>query len=164
MIRRRSFLQVAMVLPLVGATAQPAAAAPRAPFVEEGESVDSIIWHLWGERPTAPTGPLYVAKILPWDGVGYPIVLMRLGWREEDREYFDGYYDHEWSNLRRDVPDRLWRLASNRRRYPNVHSYVREQRFGELPRVMRARMKRNRRLGPDAFPMMAAPAPRRGAP
>lgn len=158
-ISKRSLLKALAALPFVAAV--PAWAAPRSPFVIEGEVVDSIIFHLWGERPRPPRGPLFVAEVLPWDGSGYPIVLMRCGWRVEDREYFDGFYDHEWSNLRRDVPDRFWHSAANRRRYPNVHSYVREQRFGEHPSVMRRRMARNQRLGPDAFPPLPDIEPRR---
>lgn len=156
---RRAIFKGLLALPFIAA---PVAAAPviRAPFLLKGEYVDSIISHLWGERPRPPVGALLVHEILPWDGTGYPIVLARCGWRYEDRQLFDGFYDHEWANLRREVPDRFWHSAANRRRYPNIHSYVREQRFGEHPRVMRRLMARNARLGPDAFPDFADVQPR----
>lgn len=147
-ITRREFIALSSATAAVVAGASPSFTAPevRSPYVETGESVDSIIWHLWDDpRNPAPFGPLFVNEVLPWDGNGYPIVLMRCGWRAEDREFFRGFYDFEWSNLRRDVPDRFWHDRGNVRRYPNVHSYVREQRFGEHPSVMRRRMSANLR-------------------
>lgn len=146
-MKRRDFLKSVAVLPIAAVLPTVAVAAPvRCPYVEVGESVSSIIWHLWDDpRNPAPTGPLFVGSIGDWDGVGYPIVLYSCGWHVEDRKHFYGFYDHEWSNLRRDVPDRFWHDRRNVRRYPNVHAYVREQRFGEHPRVMRKRMASNMR-------------------
>lgn len=141
-LTRRAFL----ALTGWSAVARPALACSiRDPFVVAGESVDSIIWHLWDDtRNPAPTGPLFVHEIHPWDGQGYPITLMRCGWRVDDRTFFKGFHDFEWSNLRRDVPDRFWRDPAKIQRYPNVHSYVREIRFGEHPDVMRKCMEFNR--------------------
>ncbi|MER9833380.1 hypothetical protein NKJ28_00185 [Mesorhizobium sp. M0145] len=154
-ISRRTFLGSALSLPLV--VGLPAAAAHvREPYVFVGESVNSIIWHLW-ERPTfAPTGPLFVHEVLPWDGQGYPIVLAAHGWFPVQTRLYDGWYDFEWSNLRRDVPDHFWRHHSTDE-YPNLHSYVREQRFGESPEIMRETMARNARLGAGVFPTRAEP-------
>lgn len=148
-ISRRAFLQG--IAALVGTTvAAPAFAVPRSPFVDEGEFVSSIVFHLW-DKPRAPCSiSMLVHQIQPWDGIGYPIVLARTGFRREDRELFDGWYDFEWSNFRRDVPDRFWAIPGHWDRYPNIHAFVREHRFGESPEVMRLTMERNRLVGPPA--------------
>lgn len=144
-LSRRAF--IGSIAALVGVSAAPAFIRGRAPFVVEEEFVSSIVWHMW-DKPLAPCSiSMLVAKILPWDGTGYPIILARTGWAIEDREHFEGWYDFEWSNLRRDVPVQFWSLPGARR-YPNVHAYVREQRFGEEPSVMAAMMDRNRIDGP----------------
>lgn len=145
MINRRDFLGTIAATPLLSL---PAPAAPiREPYVVVGEYVDSIVWHLW-DKPCAPIGPVVVHEIQPWDGESYPIILSRwiYGGR---RELWSGWFDHEWSNLRRDLPKDFWQTHSLND-YPNVHSYVRQQRFGEQPSVMREIMERNRRLGPPA--------------
>lgn len=140
-VTRRAFIGIAGAI-LGGGITPFALTRPRQPFVVEGEHVDSLIFHLW-DTPHAPTGPLSVHEILPWDGRGYPIVLRQ--WNYGNNVLlFDGWYDFEWSNLLRDVPERFWQQAAHREKYPNVHSYVREQRFGEPPSVMAARMKANR--------------------
>lgn len=139
---RRAFIGLAGALPLLKPTF---AASTRDPYVVLDEYVDSIIWHLWDDpRNPAPTGPLYVTGIQPWDGHGYPIRLTKCGWRVEDRQHFFGFYDFEWVNFRRELPDRFWEIPGHPERYPNVHSFIREQRFGESPAVMRERMEFNR--------------------
>lgn len=144
---RRGFLQALGALVGTGLAA-PAFAARRDPFVEVGEHVDSIVFHLWDEhRPIAPTGPLAVHAVGEWDGTGYPITLRQFNYGRPPTLY-DGWYDFEWSNLRRDVPAQFWHSPARRDRYPNVHSYVREQRFGEDPDVMRRIMDANRLRGP----------------
>lgn len=138
---RRGFLKTLGAL--VGAgLAAPAFAAVREPFVTEGEAVGSIVWHLWDDQLIAPSGPMIVHEVLPWDGTGYPIILRQCCYREVC-DLYRGWYDFEWSNLRRDVPQQFWALPGADR-YPNVHAYVREQRFGESPEVMRRIMERNR--------------------
>lgn len=136
-----------VVLGLFGALPfyRPSLAAPvRKPYVQVDEWVDSIIWHLWDDpRNPAPTGPLYVSEIKEWDGIGYPITLTSTGWRIEDRVPHYGFYDFEWVNFRRELPDRFWADPSRVERYPNVHSYIREKRFGEHPSAMRDRMEFN---------------------
>lgn len=146
---------------LFGLVALPVAASlltlpDRGPYVMPGEWVDSIVFHLW-DLPMVPLGPLSVHEVLPWDGKGYPIVLAKHGWREEDKLLYDGWYDYEWANFRREVPEHFWALHGNKDRYPNVHAFIREQRFGEHPSVMRQTMARNHDLGPAAF----APRPER---
>lgn len=152
---RRLFIQSVAAL-VASAAAPPVLAAGRAPFVEVGEIVSSLVFHMW-DKPAAPIGPLYVHEIGAWDGTGYPIVLMICGWRVEEREFYDGWYDFEWSNLLRDVPQRFWAIPGHSERYPNVHAYVREKRFGESPEVMRRTMEINRRNGPPLERERVAP-------
>lgn len=141
-LSRRALLGAIAATPLLPAVVS--AAPLRAPYVEKDDDVSSIIWHIWeDQRERPPVGPLFVHEVLPWDGNGYPIVMYRAGWRVEDREFVHGYYDFEFSQLRRDVPKYFWHDPANAD-YPNVHSYVREQRFGEPPAVMRGYMERNR--------------------
>ena len=142
-IGRREFIKLSAAL-AVSSIAAPAFAIRREPYVIEGESVDSIIFHLWDDpRNPAPFAALFVEQVLPWDGVGYRIVLKSHGYRAGPPPQVSGFYDFEWSNLRRDVPARFWGIPGNSDRYPNVHAYVREQRFGEDPDVMRQRMAAN---------------------
>ena len=136
-ITRRAFLTVPAALIAYGLPI-PSLAAPREPYVKEGEGVASIIFHLWDDpRNPGPFGGVYVDEIKPWDGVGYPITLT------QGRQVREGFYDFEWSNLLRDVPNGFWGVPGNRERYPNVHAYVREVRFGEHPDVMRRQMAAN---------------------
>lgn len=147
-MKRRDFLRGFAALPFVASSVAGFAAPVRAPFVVPGEIVDSIVWHLWDE-PMAPVGPVWVHEVLPWDGKGYPIVIKTIGHFET--LLYDGWYDHEWANLRREVPGQFWAMHGNEERYPNVHAYIRELRFGEHPSVMRRTMERNHQLGPGAF-------------
>jgi hypothetical protein len=146
-LSRRAFL--GSIAALVGAAAAPAFSIGRLPFVVEGEFVSSIVWHMW-DKPLAPCSiSMLVESILPWDGTGFPLVLARTGFRYEDRERYAGWYDFEWSNLRRDVPERFWAMPGASR-YPNIHAYVREQRFGEDPTVMARTMAKNQASGSPA--------------
>lgn len=144
-ISRRALLGALAAAPFVPAIVAAAVPDPhREPYVLKDEWVTSIVWHVWEKPVAAPSvGDLLVHDILPWDGKGYPIVLAECGWKVEDRILYHGHYDFEWSNLRRDVPENFWHNPDRTWRYPNVHSYVREQRFGESPMVTAAYMKRN---------------------
>lgn len=125
--------------------ARSSAAAVREPFVAAGEPVDSIVFHLW-ELPFAPTGPVYVHEVLPWDGRAYPLILSSYEWQHSvgpGKALYAGWNDTQWANFRREVPSRFWADHSTDD-YPNVHAYVRQQRYGESPSVMRDRMERNR--------------------
>lgn len=148
-LRRRDFLKGLVALPLIAAGTSGAWAVPtRPPYVVAGEIVDNIVWHRW-DLPAAPTGPVWVHEVLPWDGVGYPIIIKTIDWRQT--KFYRGWYDHEWVNFQREIPGRFWADHGNKIRYPNVHSYIREVRFGEHPSVMRQTMERNHQLGPSAF-------------
>lgn len=143
MISRRTVLTLPAALAVAGLPL-PAIASRRDPYVLKGEMVDSIIWHLWDDpRNPAPAGGVFVEHVHPWDGVGYPVVLAQHGSPGRGRTFHACFYDFEWSNLRRDVPSGFWGMPGNSDRYPNVHAYVREQRFGEHPDVMRQRMAAN---------------------
>ncbi len=111
MANRREFLQITGAV-LAGGFAMPALALTRDAFVLVGELVDSIIWHRWDDpRNPAPIGPLRVHEIHAWDGVGYPITLSRnVGWLEKDRQFVPGFYDFEFVNFRRELPDRFWAI------------------------------------------------------
>jgi hypothetical protein len=153
-IRRRDFLVGLGLAPLAAAVAH-ASAPVRGPYVQVGDLPDSLTFHLW-DRPILPPRPLLVTKVLPWDGRGYPIVVATMGCREQDRVFYDGGYDHDWSVLNRDVPADFWRHPSSLN-YANVHAFVREQRFGESPAVMRDIMERNRLEGPPSERVHAVP-------
>ena len=143
-MKRRDFLVGLGLSPLAAAIPSSSLSLPtREPYGKGGDFPDSIVWHMW-ERPLMPIGPLRVTDVLPYDGVGYPIIVATLGWREQDRVHYPGGYDHDWSVIRRDVPGQFWAQPGSSR-YPNIHAYIREQRFGEPPSVMREAMDRNQR-------------------
>ncbi len=125
-ITRRGFLKFIASLPV--ALAVPAFSKTRSPYVVTGEGVDYI-----GSRRTGqPTfiGSCLVDSIGEFDGVGYPVVLMNQSYGPA-RAPEGTFYDFDLSNFNRDVPKHFWHDPENVRRYPNVHTYVREQRFGE---------------------------------
>ncbi|MFD3263187.1 hypothetical protein [Phenylobacterium ferrooxidans] len=139
-LSRRLFLQAIGLAAATPAFALP----PRAPYVEAGDIVESLFFHQW-DRPGAPIGPLVVHEVKPWDGRGYPVVIRTMrSWAGDQEDYYDIWRDDDWSNLRRDVPVDFWHHPGRRERYPNLHSYVRERRFGEHPSLMRQTMDRNR--------------------
>lgn len=138
-VSRRSFLGL-----LAAASAAkiiiPAFTPPREPYVQLGEDVSYVGLNLH-PMPTF-TGSALVREIGAWDGLGYPITL-------SDSPFFGGpssmrhrYYDFDLSNFRRDLPDCFWHDPARVAKYPNVHAYVREQRFGEDVSVMRTRLDR----------------------
>lgn len=139
-LSRRLLIQMAG---LVVASPALAAPSPRAPYLEPGEIVQDLFFHQW-DRPGAPVGPLLVHEIKPWDGRGYPVILRSMrSWGGDKEDYYDAWYDHDWFNHLRHVPARFWHDPAKCERYPNIHAYVREQRFGEHPDVMRKTMERN---------------------
>lgn len=136
MLNRREFLSGAIgisILPLA-ASAQ----AARAPFVEVGDEVSFLYFEDWS-RPFYPFGSLFVAAIGRWNGFEYPISLMK---HDRVLSYFDGL-DTEWSMLRREAGHYRHDL-----RFPNVHAFVRNLRYGEDPKVMREAMRLNRAAAP----------------
>lgn len=138
-LSRRRFLQIASAAAVVGVVA-PALAAPRDPYVVAGEDVSFIGLALHPE-PTFIGGAL-VREVLPWDGVGFPCVLSSGGSTNANMAH--RFYDADLCNFRRELPERFWHDASRAVKYPNVHAYVREQRYGEPVTVMLAKMNRAR--------------------
>ena len=141
-ITRRAFIAstvAAALLPL------PSLALPsRSPFVEVGDDVSFLYFEDWS-RPMQPTTiSAFVEHVGEWDGRAYPIVLSRhyLG---SGFEFWDAI-DAEWSMFRKEIPDFHWRNVRCDR-YPNIHSFVREKRFGEDPRAVSAQMRHNRLHG-----------------
>lgn len=145
-LSRRSFLRGLFTAPIVvGApellVARPA--LPREPYVKAGTTV-SYVGLALHPAPTF-TGSRIVMEILPWNGRFYPVVLDTNGYRTpRDTETFP---DHDLSDFRAEVPDRFW-SAHSFDEWPNVHAWVRHQRYGEHPSVMLARMDAVRRGHP----------------
>jgi hypothetical protein len=122
-LSRRRFLKLVSAAIAAGATI-PALAKHRAPYVRVGEGVSYI-----GHHPGGFAGSQIVHKIGQWDGVGYPVLLWNnaLG----RNRALERYYDFDLSDFFRDVPRDFWHHQAVREKYPNVHTWVREQRFGE---------------------------------
>ena len=142
MINRREFLAVAaaaaMPLPAL-------ALPPRTPFLEVGDHVDFLYFEDWERLRYPHFGPPFVAAIGAWNGSSYEVSLEV--WSHRDRtEYFTGF-DSEWCMFRKEVPDFSWAKPGMSERYPNIHAYVREKRFGEDPAALRARMDHNQHSG-----------------
>lgn len=133
LISRRGFLKLIGAAIASGATV-PAFAKSRTPYVTAGEMVSYI-----GRSPGGFCGDQLVHEVSQWDGVGYPV----LCWNNSygPRRALERYYDFELANFRREVPHDFWHHHGNVVRYPNVHTFVREQRFGET--VIEAMRKLN---------------------
>ncbi len=133
LISRRGFLKLIGAAIASGATV-PAFAKHRAPYVATGEVVDYI-----GHHPGGFCGGQLVHEVGQWDGVGYPV----LSWNNAygPRRALERYYDFDLANFRREVPSDFWHHPGARAKYPNVHTWVREQRFGET--VVEAMRKLN---------------------
>lgn len=122
-LTRRRFLQLVGAAMASGAHV-PAFSAGREPYVVEGGVVDFI-----GHCPGGFIGGQLVRMVHPWDGAGYPVDLWDSA--SESTRAIERYYDYDLADMCREVPDRFWWLEENRRRYNNVHTYIRVKRFGE---------------------------------
>lgn len=136
-VSRRSFLKLFGAATVSGLVV-PAFAVGRTPYVSKGESV-SYIGLAKHPAPTF-TGSTLVDEVLPWDGVGYPCRLMNQSFGCRYGPMEDLFYDTDLANFNRELPDRFWHDEERSARYPNVHAYVREQRYGEDPIIMWRRM------------------------
>lgn len=119
--RREFLLLLAWFFALLGI---PAFRPNRAPYLKKGD-VSSWLGHC----PDALSfiGGKLVLEVLPWDGVGFPCVLLSQGF--PGRPEYETVYDFDLFTTR-DYPYHFWREAESER-YPNVHTYIRMQRFGE---------------------------------
>ena len=139
-VSRRTFLKLSVATAAAGLVV-PAFTPPRAPYVSEGESVSYVGLHLY----PAPCfiGGAIVKRMLPWDGIGFPCAIGDHA--PSDRSWMSAlFYDFDLCNFARELPYAFWHDPARRERYPNVHAFIREQRFGEHPSVMLARMARAR--------------------
>lgn len=136
-LTRRRFLQLATAA-ATSNLVSPALTAPRLPYVGIGESVSFIGLALHPE-PTF-TGGAIVARVHDWDGVGYPCDIYSQGFYNPPRLMKHTFYDADLCNFLRELPPNFWHDRSRVGKYPNVHSYVREQRYGEPVSMMLERM------------------------
>ena len=113
-LTRRQFLKLLAASSI--AVSVPAFSKTREPYVFEGEVVDYV-----GHCPGGFIGGKVVKEVSEWDGTGYQITTTD----------GDNYYDYDLANFLREIPDKFWHNSENRERYNNVHTYLREQRFGE---------------------------------
>lgn len=142
MLNRREFLIAAGAVTIVPL---PTIAAPlRAPFLDVGDQVAFLYFEDW-VRLSQPNGiSARVEHVGTWNGAAYPVILS--DYWHPDKIYWDGL-DSEWCMFRKEVSNFSWRDVS-RDRYSCIHAYVREQRFGEDPRIMQAQMEHNMKYGP----------------
>lgn len=122
-LTRRSFLKIAGTAAASGLIV-PAFTLPRDPYVRVGQPVDYI-----GPAGTGFIGGTTVHAIGEWDSIGYPVTVYDQGFPR--RPSPQRLYDFNLCLFRKDVPPDFWHSPSNRAKYPNLHTYVREQRFGE---------------------------------
>lgn len=126
MLTRRTFLKLIGIAAAASAVV-PALVLGRAPYVLPGEVVDFI-----GHRPaggrTAFTGARVVREVLPWDGVGYPVLVDNGAFGKYHA--LEKFYDADLAAMLREVPARFWSMPESAG-YPNVHTWIRRQRFGE---------------------------------
>ena len=110
----------------------PAFTPPRQPYVKVNTYVDYIGMNL---HPLPVfMGSARVLEIHAWDGIGYPVTLEDTGyWPNPQPAMKDMFYDSDLSIMRDEYPAGIWHSQANCDRYPNVHAYIREKRYGEDP-------------------------------
>lgn len=121
-ITRRGFLKLIAASVAAGMHV-PAFSKSRQPYIKLGEVADYI-----GPRPSGFIGGRVVAEIESWDGVGYPVRLWTSGTGQH--KTVDRFYDFDLANFVREIPRGFWSMPGSDR-YPNVHTWLRVQRFGE---------------------------------
>lgn len=125
LMKRRTLIKGLMALALSQGIKVPAFALNREPYV----SVESDPVGYIGPNPGGFIGGQCVTFVDKWDGVGYPVTLNSNSYPPEK----EIYYDFDLADLNKEVPDGFWGNPENDK-YPNVHTYVRMQRFGETLR------------------------------
>jgi len=115
-ITRRRFLILAASASAAGLVV-PAFTPPRQPYVKVNTYVDYIGMNL---HP------------LP-EFMGSARVLETGYWPNPQPAMKDMFYDSDLSIMRDEYPAGIWHSQANCDRYPNVHAYIREKRYGEDP-------------------------------
>lgn len=125
-LTRRDFLKLIAASAVVSAA--PAFCSTRSPYVTVKSNPVSYIGACTkGEHQFC--GSKIVAKVHEWDGVGYPVDLKSGGYGVYNR--LERYYDFELVDFQEELPDHFWWDEERNKKYLNVHTYIREKRFGE---------------------------------
>jgi len=122
MITRRELLKLIALAPAAGIVI-PALEFPRDPYVRVGDIADYL-----GHRPGGFIGGQKVHAVLPWDGVGYSVQTWNNAFGPA--RALETYYDVDLADLRNEIPPKFWHNHSTKQ-YPNVHTWLRMQRYGE---------------------------------
>ncbi len=121
-LTRRQFIKSVAMGAAALATPIPAFTMGRRPYVIEGSVVDYI-----GHHPGGFIGSQVVKKIGEWDGIGFSVQLHT----NTSPPQIETYYDFDLVDMDKEVPENFWHDPVNCALYPNVHTYLRVQRFGE---------------------------------
>lgn len=123
-ITRREFLKGLAALAVTAGINVPAFVSGRKPYVHVGEVVSYI-----GPSPGGFIGGQIVTAIGEWDGVGFPVILLDNGYPAKEERY----YDVDLACFLRELPEKFWHNPEHKK-YPNVHTWLRVQRYGETLR------------------------------
>lgn len=123
LISRRGFLKLIGAAIASGAVV-PAFAKTRDPYVSKGDIASYV-----GHCPGGFTGGQLMHEVEAWDGIGYRVQCWNnaLGQHRALERYF---HDFDLADVNREIPTGFWSHPGSAR-YPNVHTWIREQRFGE---------------------------------
>jgi len=124
-LTRRQFLKGFAATALALGISVPAFSSNRNPYVSVGEVVDYI-----GPHPAKLCIGLWVKEVGLWDGTGYPVVVEQGGYYGP-KPPLAICYDCDLAVMHKEYPANIWHDPENRRKYPNVHTYIRMKRFGE---------------------------------
>jgi hypothetical protein len=124
-ISRREFLKLIAISAVIAAA--PAFSSNRKPYVNKGEIVNYI--GIRGKGTQSFIGGRAVKNVYEFDGVGYPVDVHNNSYGVHAA--LERYYDFDLVDFNRELPEHFWWNKENGKKYPNVHTYIREQRFGE---------------------------------
>ena len=122
-LSRRGFLGLMAAAVAAGALV-PALKIPRKPYVTVADGTASFL----GPRPGGFIGSRLIVKVHDWDGRGYPVDLHNGAYGKYAAT--ERFYDFDLANFNRELPP-FWHDSSRLAKYPNVHTWLRTERFGE---------------------------------